>query len=53
MKRKYDRLFDLDEFVNKFKNKQDLFEISNFYADYMLKTINSLMLKVMEVFTQT
>ena len=48
-KRKCDRLYDIDEFLNKFKNKTDLHEISEAYTVYLVKTINSLLLNVMGI----
>ena len=48
-KRKSSRLFDVDEFLNKFKNKTDLSEISQAYSLYLIKTINFLLINVMEL----
>ena len=48
-KRKSGRLFDIDEFLNKFKNRTDLYEISEAYTVYLIKTINFLLINVMEL----
>lgn len=48
-KRKCDRLYDVDEFLKKFKNKTDLHEISEAYTVYLVKTLNFMLINVMEL----
>ncbi len=51
-KRKCGKLFNVEEFIQKFKSKQDLVEVSKEYTNYMIKTVNLLVMKIMEILTE-
>jgi hypothetical protein len=48
-KRKCNMLYEVDEFLNKFQNKTDLYEISQAYTRYLLKTVNFALLNIMQL----
>jgi hypothetical protein len=48
-KRKCNMLYEVDEFLNKFQNKTDLYEISHAYTVYLLKTVNFTLLNIMQL----
>ena len=48
-KRKCNMLYEVDEFLNKFQNKTDLYEISQAYTMYLLKTVNFTLLNIMQL----